>query len=261
MQPDLLRAIAVSLLLAALAGCAGTGTQAPGEDSAANSLAEMSSKGQANLSLAQNYLANNQIELALDRANRALRSDPTSSDVQIVLGMVREKMGDLDRAGASYERAAKLSPESGHVLNVYGVWLCKHGAPAEADAVFARALDDPFYKAREQALFNAGKCALQAGDFDKAAAYGRLGLQSAAENPALLTLMAEVQFMRRDYFSARAFVQRREALGKVSPEILSLAARIELAAGDSAASQRYQTRLRDEFPEYSPPAPEASRQP
>ncbi|MBP6626737.1 MAG: hypothetical protein KA187_04920, partial [Arenimonas sp.] len=103
MQPDVLRIALAALLAAALASCAGADTQAPGEDSAANSLAEMSSKGQANLSLAQNYLANDQIELALDRANRALRSDPTSSDVQIVLGMVREKMGDLDRAGASYE--------------------------------------------------------------------------------------------------------------------------------------------------------------
>lgn len=261
MQPEFLRTAAAALLVATLASCAGADTQAPGEDSAANSLAEMSSKGQANLSLAQNYLANDQIELALDRANRALRSDPTSSDVQIVLGMVREKMGDLDRAGASYERAAKLSPESGHVLNVYGVWLCKHGEPADADAMFSRALDDPFYKAREQALFNAGKCALQAGDLEKAAAYGRLGLHTAAESPALLTLMAEVQFQRRDYFSARAFVQRREASGKASPEILSLAARIEQAAGDTAAAERYQARLRDEFPDYSPPATEGSRQP
>jgi type IV pilus assembly protein PilF len=261
MQPDRLRQGALALMLAALAGCGGVDTRAPSEDSDASSHAQMSSKGQANLSLARNYLANDQVELALDRANRALRSDPESSDVQIVLGMIREEIGELDRAGANYERAAKLSPESGHVLNVYGVWLCKQGKPAEADAVFARALDDPFYKARDQALFNAAKCALQAGELDKAGAYGRLALQTAPENPAVLVLMADVQFQRRDYFSARAFVQRREALGNASPEFLSLAARIEMAAGDAAAAQRYQTRLREEFPDFTPPATEGSRQP
>lgn len=261
MQPDLLKACLAVALVLAIGGCASTGAPVAEEEFDDSSLAAMSSKGQANLSLAQNYLANGQVELALDRAHRALKSDPESSDVQIVLGMIREKLGDKERAGASYARAAKLSPESGHVLNVYGVWLCKGGASAEADEVFSRALDDPFYKAREQALFNAGKCALQAGQPDKAAAYARLGLAAAPENASLLTLMAEVQYQRKDYFSARAFVQRREALGQISPDVLSLAERIERAAGDAAAANSYQARLRQEFPDYSPPESQGSRQP
>ena len=74
-----------------------------------------------------------------------------------------EKLDDDARAGEHYARAAKLAPESGHVLNVYGAWLCEKGRTAEAEAVFTRAVKDPFYKARDQAYFNAGKCAMRAG--------------------------------------------------------------------------------------------------
>lgn len=258
------RHVVFVVLLAAglVAGCAGTGaSRPPGEQNVAGSQAAMSNKGLANLSLAQNYLAAGRLEFAMDRANRALRSDPNSADVQIVMGMIREKLGDRPRAGEHFAYAARLAPESGHVLNVYGVWLCEQGSTAEADAMFVRAGKDVFYKSKEQALFNAGKCALKAGQQDKAEQYLRQGLAVAPENGLLLTEMARLQYLRGDYMSARAFVQRREALGGASAEVLYLAANIEQGAGDAAAASRYRQRLESQFPDYSPPATEASRLP
>lgn len=264
MRPDvLLRTVVFTAVIALSAGCGGSpSTKLNSEGQAAGSQAAMSNKGLANLTLAQNYLASGQMEFAVDRANRALRSDPESADVQIVLGMIREKLGDASGAGAHYARATKLSPGSGHVLNVYGVWLCQQGSAAEADAVFVRAAADVYYKTRDQALFNAGKCAMQAGQLDKAEAYLRQGLQVSPESPALLARMAELQFQRRNYLSARAFYQRRESLGKPTAELLNLAISIEQAAGDNVAAQRYLQRLKEQFPDhtYTPPATEGSRQ-
>lgn len=252
------------LLLAATlaAGCAGSGgSRAPGVQNLAGSQAAMTNKGVANLSLAQNYLAAGRLEFAMDRANRALRSDPDSADVQIVMGMIRERLGDRPRAGEHFAYAARLGPESGHVLNVYGVWLCEEGSTAEADALFMRAVKDVFYKSKEQALFNAGKCAMKAGQLDKAEQYLRQGLATAPENGLLLSEMARLQYRRGDYMSARAFVQRREALGGANAELLYLAASIEQSAGDSVAANRYRQRLQSQFPDFTPPATEASRQP
>ncbi|MFY2764895.1 type IV pilus biogenesis/stability protein PilW [Arenimonas sp. MALMAid1274] len=257
----MLRTLALGVAVALATGCASspsTGLNAEGQ--AIGSQAAMSNKGLANLTLAQNYLASGQTEYAIDRANRALRSDPDSADVQIVLGMIREKLGDSAGAGAHYARGVKLAPTSGHVLNVHGVWLCQQGKAADADQAFARAVRDPFYKTPDQALFNAGKCAMQAGQLDKAEAYLRQGLQASPENPALLARMAELQFQRRDYMSARAFYQRRESLGKTTPELLNLAISIEQAAGDTVAAQRYMQRLKEQFPDYTPPATEGSSQ-
>lgn len=263
MRPDAMRHLCLAAVLAFTAGCAtGTGTKVQaGNDSSASSHSAMSNKGQANLSLAQNYLAAGQVEYAMDRANRALRSDPNSADVQVVLGMIRQRLDDNARAGEHFARAARLAPDAGHVLNIHAIWLCQQDKAADADALFARAVKDPFFKAKETAYFNAGKCALKVGQADKAAQYFRQGLDLAPENKLLLTQMAEVQLQRGDYMSARAFYQRRESLGAPSADLLELGARIEDAAGDRAAAARYRQRAQDQFPAQSPPATEGSRQP
>lgn len=262
MRLEPMRVMFLVLAAALAAGCAGQGgSRPPGAQDLASSQAAMSSKGMANLSLAQNYLAEDRLELAMDRANRAYRSDPKSADVQIVMGMIRQRLGDTPRAGQHFAQAARFGPESGHVLNVYGVWLCEQGNTAEADAMFVRATRDVFYKSREQALFNAGKCAIKAGQHDKADDYLRRGLAIAPENGLLLSEMARLQYLRGDYMSARAFVQRREALGGASAELLYLAANIEQGAGDQVAANRYRQRLQSQFPDFTPPSTEASRQP
>lgn len=263
MPRDAVRNSLLAFALVALAGCAGTGGPAARTTggSSPGSQAAMTGKGLANLNLAQNYLAAGKLEYALDRANRALRSDPNSADVQVVLGMIRERLGDSTRAGEHFERAGRLDPESGHVLNVQAVWLCEKGRSAEADAVFARAVKDPFYKSRDQAYFNAGKCAMQAGQLDAAEKHLRQGIEIAPENPGLLAQMSELQFRRGNYLSARAFYQRRESLGALTPELLDLAARIEQGAGDAAAAGRYRQRLQQQFPDFTPSDNQGSLQP
>lgn len=263
MRPDAIRHLCLAAVLAIATGCAGTGgtSASPGVDSAASSHSAMTNKGQANLSLAQNYLAAGQMEYAMDRANRALRSDPNSADVQVVLGMIRQRLDDDERAGEHFARAAKLAPDAGHVLNLYAIWLCQQEKASEADALFARAVKDPFFKAKETAYFNAGKCALQVGQADKAAQYYRQGLELAPQNKLLLVQMAEVQLRRGDAMSARAFFQRRESLGAPSADLYELGARIEDAAGDRAAAARYRQRAQEQFPAQTPPAPEGSPQP
>jgi type IV pilus assembly protein PilF len=176
-----------------------------------------------------------------------------------VLGMIHDRLGDDGRAGSYYQRAAKHAPDKGYVLNAAGVWLCQAGKPAEADALFARATQDPFYNEREQAFFNAGKCALDAGQLAKSEAYLREGLAIAAEDPRLLEQMVRVKVRQGDLMGARAFFQRREALGPPGPEMLELAARIEQSAGDPAAAQRYRQQLQAQHPDYRPAASDGTQ--
>lgn len=251
------------VVLVALAGCASTGGGTPPKsaNNAGGTHTTMSNKGLANLNLAHNYMNAGRLDYAMDRANRALRSDPNSPDVQIVIGQIREKLGDDERAGQHYAQAVKFAPEAGHVLNVHAVWLCRRGAADESDVLFSRAVKDPFYKAKHQAYFNAGKCALQAGRLDRAETYLRSGVEAAPQDPLLLAQLAEVKFRQGDYMAARAFFQRREALGSPGAELLDLAVRIERGAGDTVAAERYRRRLNEQFPDYTPPATEGSRQP
>lgn len=263
MRPEFTRTMLLGLVFVLLTACASgpddkktnSGTGVGGTH------ANMSNKGLANLNLAHNYMAAGQLDFAMDRANRALRTDADSPDVQIVLGMIYEKLNDPVQAGEYYARAVKLAPEAGHVLNVRAVWLCRNNDTQEANAYFAQAVKDPFYKNKQQAYFNAGKCALKAGDLALAEQYLRPGLELAPEDARLLAELAEVKYRQGDYMAARAFYQRREALGSPSADLLALAAKIEQGAGDTAAAERYRRRLSELFPDYTPPAPEGSRQP
>ena len=117
------------------------------------------------------------------------------------------------------------------------------------------------YKAKQQAYFNAGKCALQGGRLDRAEQYLRQGVELAPQDPLLLALLADVKFRQGDFMAARAFFQRRESLGAPSAELLDLAVRIEQGAGDTVAADRYRRRLNEQFPNYTPPAAEGTRQP
>jgi type IV pilus assembly protein PilF len=258
MRHDPMRA-AIAAALLALAGCAATPDVAGGGARPRSVETDMSRTGLANVRLAQTYLAAGKVELALDRANRALKSDPSSAEAHIVIAMIRERLGDRERANDHYLRAAKYAPDEGYVLNATAAWLCKNGRAAEADAMFARATDDPFYKQREQAFFNAGKCATDAGDLGKAEAYLRRGLAAAPEDRALLEQMVRVKVRQGDLMGARAFFQRRESLGPPGPEMLELAARIEQGAGDAAAAQRYRQQLQTQHPGYRPATTDGSQ--
>src|SRR3546814_10143652 len=50
--------------------------------------------------------------------------------------------------------------------------------------------------------------------------------------------MASLSLQRGDFLRARAFVQRREALGPVGPVLLDIAAHVEDGRGDREAAQR-----------------------
>ena len=254
MRPESSPFLAAGLSALLVAACASS--PARDGEAAASSTATMSNKGLANMQLAQNYLRNGKLDIALDRANRAFRSDPDSPDVQLVMGMIRQALKDEARAGEHFAKAEKLAPERGHVLNVRAVWLCEQGRFDEADALFGKALRDPFSEDRRQIQFNAGRCAMLGGRLDRAEAHLRAGLESSPEDPGLLLQMARLQYRQGDYFGARAFYQRREAVGEVTPDLLDLAASIEEGAGDPAAAERYRRRLREQFPDYTPTAQE-----
>jgi type IV pilus assembly protein PilF len=244
----------VLVLLSCLATSAMAKKQADGEK------ATISRAGQVNLGLAQSYYESGDLETALDRSTRALHTDPKSADVHAMLGLIYSRISQTDKAAAEFKQALALAPSNGSILNIDGVWLCQQGQMQEADAQFAKAIQDPFYKQPEQALFNAGKCAFKAGQLPKAETYLRSSLEKAPDQPEVLMTLAQVEYAKGNYMDARAFVQRRDALGS-SPEILDLAARIEDAAGDRRAAEKYRQRLRDEFPGATPVATEGVKQP
>ncbi len=135
------------------------------------------------------------------------------------------------------------------MLNNYGAWLCQQGQAAESLVWFDRAQRAPGNPAVAEAQSNAGSCALDAGQFERAERDLRAALSALPGNPVALEAMAQLSFRQGRYMEARAFAERRIAAAPATRSVLQLASQIEARLGDRAASDRYLQRIRQEFPQ------------
>lgn len=194
-----------------------------------------------------------------DQAEKAVRAllklDPDSADAHTLLGVIEDRRGRGQAAGEHYRRATELAPGAGAALNNYGAWLCANGHPAESLVWFDRALADQAYATPARALANAGDCALESGQYERAERDLRDALASEPENALALAAMARNEFRKGRYLEARAFAQRRLAAAPADPVVLQLAVRIENMLGDKGAAGRYTQQLREEFPEATTAVP------
>lgn len=199
--------------------------------------------------LADQRLRAGQFEQAAAEARAALKADPKSAQAHTILGVAADQAGQSAQAGGHYAKAAALAPTDGGALNNYGAWLCGNGRAAESLAWFDRALAAPGYATPASARANAGACALDAGQLQRAERDLRLALAQEPQEPTALAAMARLAFSAGRYLEARAFSERRLAAAPPAAENLRLASQIEQKLGDNRASARYLQQLAAQFPQ------------
>lgn len=204
---------------------------------------------QERLQLAVQRLQAGDVAAADRYARQALKDDPKSAGAHTLLALVDQNRGRQESAGEHYRHAAELAPADGGVLNNYGAWLCGNKYPAEALVWFDRALAAPGYASPASALANAGGCALKSGQYERAGRDLRKALELEPGNAYALQAMGESEFRQGRFLEARAFTERRLAAAPASADVLLLARNIENALGDKVAANRYEQRLRTEFPD------------
>ncbi len=210
---------------------------------------------ETNTSLGQEYMQRKEYEIALEKLKRALAYDRTYAPAHTVLGVLYETLGDLEQAEKEYAAAVKYDASDGDVNNNYGAFLCRIGKGKGAEQYFLKAVKDLFYRTPEIAYSNAGYCALEQGDLDKADAFLRQSLGYNDKLPSALISMADVSYQMNNYLRARAFLQRYGSVGAWNANSLLLGYRIESKLGDAESANRYRLKLLERFPDSS----EASR--
>ena len=131
---------------------------------------------EVNTQLGQAYMGRGQYEIALDKLKKAVRADDSYAPGHTVLAVLYERIGEVELAGKHYEKAVKADSDNGDVNNNYGAYLCRNGEEGKANQYFLAAIDDPFYSTPEVAMANAGACALEQGNSDRAETYLRQSL-------------------------------------------------------------------------------------
>lgn len=241
-----LLAMVLIALTAALSGCgAGTIDGVKKE----NPETKREEAARTRTDLGQKYMQQGKLEVALENLNKALSYDSGYVDAHTVIALLYERIGDPAKAEEHYKRAAELKPKGGNENNNYGTFLCKIGRYDEAETYFQRAISDPFYQTPAVALTNSGTCLLRAGHRDEAEKRLRTALEIAPNDGEVLFQLATVLYEKGEYFNARAFVQRFEAVSKPRPEALMLGRNIELRLGNGKAVSDYTRRLLQGFPE------------
>ncbi len=204
------------------------------------------------LQLAGNRLQANDLDGAEKGARQVLASDRGNAQAMTILALVEQRRGHIADAGGWFKRAAEQSSSGPAEWGNYGTWLCEANQPAESLQWLDRSLAYPDAIDLAGMRANAGKCALRAGQAERAERDLRAALELSPSNAVALDGMAQWMFARGRMLEARAFSERRLALGAATADILSRAADIETRLGDQAAASRYRQRMAQEFPNATP---------
>lgn len=231
----MLALVAACVLLSACGG--GTGR-----------VASPSEAAQANLNLGVGYLRQGRPDLAVDTLQRAIRIDPRLAAAHSALALAYDQLGNDDDAETHHARAVRLAPSDPTIANSYAVFLCRRDRWTDAEPYFRRAASNPTYPTPAAALANAGTCALNAGDHERAEAYLRDALDRDPDFPDALAGLLELAYLKQNYLQARAFLQRYLEIRPATPSVLLRCVDVERALGDRAAADRCARRLREEFP-------------
>lgn len=230
-------AIALLTLLLVMPAAGQQAAESPGAEAA-----------RANARLAIEYLKREQLTVARDKIEKALRQNPRDATVQMSAGVVFERLRDTERAEKHFRLALRADADSPEAQNALGAFLCRSKEYAKGEAMFLKAARNPLYRTPEVAYTNAGVCARSEGDLERAEQYLRAALAVHAQYPETFVQLAGVLHGRGHHLQARAFVERFLAAAPATAEVLLLGHQIEMALNDRDAAAAFAERLRREFP-------------
>ncbi len=247
-------ALAVSGLMAGLAGCVTTGGPPPravnnGKDIAtASDQTDADRRLKVRLELASAYFARGQSTDALDEVKQALVASPNNAAAYGLRGLIYAALGDASTADESFRRSLQIAPHDADTLHNYAWFLCQQLRYPDADAEFAQALAEPNYRGAARTLLAQGVCQARAGNLAEAEHTLSRSYELDPASPTTAVNLSEVLYKRGQYERARFYIRRvntKEDL--MSAQTLWLGARIEHKLGQEEQVQEMGAQLHKRF--------------
>jgi type IV pilus assembly protein PilF len=202
----------------------------------------------ANMNLGAGYLRQGRPQLAIEPLQRALEQNPRLSDAHSTIALAYDQLGSTEDAESHYRRATQLEPDNSAAANSYAVFLCRQNRWKDAQPYFERATDNIKYTTPEVAFTNAGLCALNGGDREKAEENFRAALTRNPTYADALSGMLDLKYQERNYLQARAFLQRYMDVAQPTAQVLWMCFNIEQQLENRDAANRCAAQLRESFP-------------
>ncbi|HAC33923.1 MAG TPA: type IV pilus biogenesis/stability protein PilW [Gammaproteobacteria bacterium] len=213
------------------------------------SLAKKPTAAQLQLRLGIGYMQEGAHETALTALERSIQLAPQQAEAHAALALLNVQMKRHDEARNSYRRALRLEPGNPEINNNYGYFLCQQGEYLAADRRFQCAIANPLYSTPWRAYYNAGICALEAGELKQADIYLRTTRQLAPDLPQPLYYLADLAHRRGSHEQAADYLKRFRQVASPSAASLWLGVQIGRALDDRDMEASYSLSLRNLFPD------------
>jgi type IV pilus assembly protein PilF len=189
----------------------------------------------------------------MQRAKRkllqALEQEPNSIPALDAMAYYLENTGDNKSAEEYYLRAIQVSAVDGKAHNNYGAFLCRNKRYIDADKQFMLAVQDPAYLNTAEAYENAGLCAEQIPDANKATAYFQKAIANDPSRAASYLELSQLTYNQSNFPLAQQYFDRYTALTKnMGPEGLWLGIRLARKLGDPTTAGNYSLQLQSKYP-------------
>jgi len=235
--------------LGMLAGCVTQSTYSGSNKPVVKTETDRSQAAMKRIELGLAYLKAGDPEQAKFNLERAREFEPKRPEVHSSLAYFYQQVGEFNKAKKSYLHAIDLDPTNAPILNNYGVFLCGQKEYAAAERYFLAAIDITSYTRVADAYENAGVCAADAGDTDKARSYFERALSYNALRPRALLALAELEYDADDLVASLTYLQRFHINRQPTAASSSLAYRIARARSDVRELVKYADILKKRFPD------------
>ncbi len=200
------------------------------------------------LQMGVGYMELGKNRIALQRLQHALQLDEDNSEIHNALGVLYQNLGDAKRAEQYFGQSLDLNPDNVSAKNNYGRFLCDQGLYDKAMVYLNEALAAPMNTRKWFALTNIGICKYNRNETGVAERYLREALQKNPNYAPALQQMIAVSYDKKNYISAKGFLERFLARSKHTPKTLYYAMLIEMSLGNTEKADRYKATLLEKFP-------------
>lgn len=198
---------------------------------------------ESRIELGLSYLENGNRIKARQNLQKALQHAPSYYRAQLAMAHYLETVSENQSARQLYQTALKDNPSNGNVLNNYGTFLCKQGEYTQAEQLFLRAIEQPYYYQLSASYENAAFCALKSSNHSKAKHYFKRVLDHEPTRALSLIQLAKLEMDDDNLAQARQHLVQLHQQHGYHKASLQLLIELERRSGNTVLEKKYQTLL------------------
>ena len=229
--------IAISFNLG-LTGCAST----------AATVSKPASAARFNALLGAEYINQGRLKLAHEKLSKAISQNPRSVDAHHYFAILQQRLKQTEQAEKHFRIAMRLDPKNPELNNNYGSFLCKKGNYPEAEKHFSIAINHPLYSTPHYVLTNAGVCAHDAGNLEKAQVFLHNALKKQSNFTPALYASAKLAYDQHDFSRSQAFLFRYNSIAGDSAKTLNLCRLTATQMGNASQAEKCASKLLQLYP-------------